>query len=166
MEQDIKVKRALFSDECHNGQEEFRNIHPAVQAKMMTLYNSSCYGSNTWNLFGDWARKLLVSWNVNLKQIWQLPHQTHRFFFEHLTECRHLKVLLIRRLLKFLMNIIDGDRHSCRMLLRTISMNANASTGRNLRNIGLETGMLLYVENLNSKIDMACDKVSFADIPL
>ena len=64
------------------------------------------------------------------------------------------------------MNIIDVDRHSCRMLLRTISMNANASTGRNLRNIGLETGMQLDVENLNSKIDMACDKVSFADVPL
>jgi hypothetical protein len=152
MEQDIKVKRSLFIDECHNQQEEFRKIHTAVRAKMMTLYNSSCYGSNTWNLFGDWARKLLVSWNVNLKQIWQLPHQTHRFFFEHLTECRHLKVLLIRRLLKFPMNIIDGDRYSYRLLLRTISMNANASTGRNLRNIGLETGMLLDVENLNSQI--------------
>ena len=166
MEQDVKVKRALFIDECHNLQDEFRKTHPDVQAKMMTLYNSSCYGSNTWNLFGEWTRKLLVSWNVNLKQIWQLPHQTHRFFFEHLTECRHLKILLIRRLLKFLFNIIDGDRDSCRLLLRTICKNANATTGRNLRNIEGEAGIMLDVENLKSKIDMVSDKVSFADIPL
>ena len=31
------------------------------------------------------ARKLLISWNVNLKQIWQLPHETQGYFFEHLT---------------------------------------------------------------------------------
>ena len=57
------------------------------------------------------------------------------------------------------MNIIDGDRHSCRLLLRTISW-------KKLEEIGRETGMLLDVENLNYKIGMACDMVSFADIPL
>ena len=33
MEQDIKVKRARFIDECHNLQEELGQAHPEVQAK-------------------------------------------------------------------------------------------------------------------------------------
>ena len=106
MEQDTKVKRAIFIDGCHDLEVEFRNAHPQVQAKLLSLYNSSCYGSNTWNLFGDWSKRLLVSWNIHLKMIWQLPHETHRFFFEHLTECRHLKVLLVRIYLKFVSSIV------------------------------------------------------------
>ena len=86
MEQDTKIKRAQFVDGCHDLQEEFGRAHPEVQTKLVTLYNPSCYGSSTWNLFGEWTKKLLTSWNVNLKYIWQLPHQTHRYFFEHRTE--------------------------------------------------------------------------------
>ena len=64
------------------------------------------------------------------------------------------------------MNIIDGVRHSSRPLLRTICRNANATTGRNLRNIETEADILLDLENLKSKIDMTCDEVSFAEIPM
>ena len=81
-EEDVKFKRALFIEECHNLLYEFGRHHPEVQVKLVSLYNSSFYGSNTWNLYGECVRRLLVSWNVNLKQIWKLPHQTHRYFFE------------------------------------------------------------------------------------
>ena len=80
MEQDTKVKRAIFIDGCHDLEQEFRKTHPEVQTKLLSLYNSSCYGSNTWKMSGEWTRKLLTSWNVNLKLIWQLPHESHRYF--------------------------------------------------------------------------------------
>ena len=64
------------------------------------------------------------------------------------------------------MNIIDGDRDSSRLLLRTICRNANATTGRNLRNIETKADSLLDVENIKFKIDMTCDKVSCAEIPM
>ena len=63
------------------------------------------------------------------------------------------------------MNIIEGDRDCCRMLLRTICRNANAATGRNLRNIENEADVLLDVENLKSNIDKTCSKISFAELP-
>ena len=62
-----------------------------------------------------------TSWNMELKEIWKLPYQTHRYFFEHLTPCRHLKVLLIKRFLKFVKSITDGQKSSCKLLLRTVS---------------------------------------------
>ena len=80
MEQDTKVKRAILIDGCHDLGQEFRKTHPEVQTKLLSLYNSSCYGSNTWKMSGEWTRKLLTSWNVNLKLIWHPPHETHRYF--------------------------------------------------------------------------------------
>ena len=120
--------------------EEFRKAH---QSKLLSLYNSSCYGSNTWDLFGEWTRRLLVSWNVHLKLIWQLPHETHRYFFEHLTDCRHLKILLIKRFLKFSSSIIDGEKRTCKLLFRTVAENSYSTTGKNIRNIEVEAGVKL-----------------------
>ena len=165
MEQDVKVKRAVFIDGCHSLQEEFGRAHPEVQAKLNTLYNSSCYGSNTWRLYGNWLRKLLISWNVNLKHIWQLPHETHRYFFEHLTQCRDLKLLLLKRFLKFVFSIIAGEKSSCKLLLKTICGTTNSTTGNNIRNIELEAGLKLDIEDLKSKIESTCDKISFAGTP-
>ena len=138
MDQDVKVKRSPFIDEVQNLQQEFYKCHPEVQAKMMTLYSSSCYGSNTWNLFGNWAKKFFSSWNVNLKLVWNLPHATHRHFFEHLTESRHIKDFILKRFLKFLISISDGVNQACKMQLFTCYRNFKSSTGYNLRNIELE----------------------------
>ena len=90
LDQDVKVKRAQFIDGCHNLMEEFGKSHPEVQVKLLTLYNASFYGSNLWDIYGDCFRKILTSWNVNLREMWKLPYQTHRFFFEHLTPNRQL----------------------------------------------------------------------------
>jgi hypothetical protein len=65
MDQDVKVKRSIIIDGCHDLLEEFVRTHPEVQAKLLTLYNASFYGSNTWNLYGDWTKKLFTSWNVD-----------------------------------------------------------------------------------------------------
>ena len=116
-------------------------------------------------MFGDWSERLLVSWNIHLKLIWQLPDETHRFFFEHLTECRHLKVLLVKRFLKFDSSIVEGDKRSCKLLLRTISENSNTITGKNIKNIETEAGLKLELETLKSKIYLVCEKIIFEDIP-
>ena len=121
MDQDVKTKRAQFIDGCHHLLEEFGGSHPEVQTKLLILYNSSCYGSNLWDLFGDWCRKFWTSWNVDLREIWKLPYQTHRFFYEHLTNCRHLKVLLSKRFLTFVQSIIQGKKQSCKLLLRLVA---------------------------------------------
>ena len=165
MEQDIKVKRAQFVDSCHDLQAEFNKVHPEVQAKLLALYNSSCYGSNTWNLYGIWARKLFTSWNISLKYIWDLPHETHRYFFEHLTDCRHLKVLLVKRFLKFVLSIFEGENELCKVLLFTNSRNVRSVTGSNLRNIELEVGENIVLENLRKTFHHICRKIEFENLP-
>ena len=43
--------------------------------------------------------------------------------------------------------------------------NTNSTTGNNLRNIELETGSVLKVEELKSKINAVCERLSFAELP-
>ena len=165
MEQDVKVKRAQFVDSCHNLQEEFYKSHPEVQAKLLSLYNSSCYGSNTWNLYGTWANKFFTSWNVSLKYIWDLPHATHRYFYEHLTECRHLKILLIRRFLNFVYSIAEGRNELCKFLLNMTYRNVKSVTGSNIKNIEHEVGERIAIGDLRKSMRKVCKKIEFEKVP-
>ena len=165
MEQDAKIKRAIFIDGAHYLLEEFRRVNPEIQSKLVTLYNSACYGSNTWNLFGEWSRKLQTCWNVNLKQIWSLPHQTYRYFFDHLTQCKHLKILLLKRFLTFIISILKGENSSCKFLLRTVSGNSNSITGHNIRNLEIESGIPIDIQKLQLHIDNIIDSLYFQKTP-
>ena len=165
MEQDVKVKRAIFVEESHHLQQEFFRAHPEVQSKLLALYNSSCYGSNIWNLYGPWAKKLYTSWNVSLKYIWDLPHETHRFFYEHLSECRHLKLLLIKRFLSFVLSIVEGKHEVCKILLYTSSTNVMSVTGSNLKNIEIEAGERILLQELKGSIGRICEKIGFEKVP-
>ena len=51
------------------------------------------------------------------------------------------------------------------ILLRTIIGNTNSTAGNNFRNIELETGLVLDVENVKAKLNRICDELSFAEIP-
>ena len=106
-----------------------------------------------------------MSWNVNLKQIWKLPHQTHRYFFEKLTSSPHPKVLLARRFLKFIDLIENGDKVCCKFLLRTVMMNRNSVTGKNVRNIELEAGQQIQLSILKQDLSNICLKIHFCEVP-
>ena len=165
LDQDVNSKRAHFITNCHYLLDEFRGSHPEVQTRLLILYNSSCYGSNLWDLFGDSCRKLLTSWNVNLREIWKLPYQTHRYFYEHLTKCRHLKVLLSKRFLTFVTSIVCGSKQSCKLLLRMSARNCDSTTGKNIRNIELESKISVTLESTKGIISKICENLHFEKLP-
>ena len=166
MDQDIKVKRAQFIDDVQTLQQEFYKCHPEVQSKLTSLYCSSCYGSNTWNLFSTWANKYFTSWNVNLRLMWDLPYNTHRYFYEHLSQTRHLKVLLLKRFLRFILSISTSDNSACKMLLYTCYRNVRSTTGANVKNIELAAKEIILLENLQKSIHRVVEKLHFEQIPL
>ena len=48
------------------------------------MYNSSFYGSMLWDLKGEKAKQLMNSWSVSVREMWDLPRNTHRTFIEPL----------------------------------------------------------------------------------
>ena len=165
MNQDIKVKRAQFINDVQNIQQEFYKSHPEVQSKLTSLYCSSCYGSNTWDLFSPWARKYYTSWNVNLRIIWDLPYNTHRYFYEHLTQTRHLQVLLLKRFLRFLVSIAASQSSVCKMILYSCYRNVRSNTGANVRNIELAVKDKIVIEHLGKSVHKVVEKLHFEEIP-
>ena len=101
MGQDIKVKRAKFIDKSNELMQEFRFAHPRIKLKMNEIYNSHFTGSPIWDLFSREAVMLENTWNRNVRLMFDLPLQTHRYFVCPLSESNHLRFILMKRFLTF-----------------------------------------------------------------
>ena len=60
---DLLKKRASFIGKIHSFRQEFGNIDPTVYIKLVTIYLSSFYGSNLWDLYDDTTDKLFQKIN-------------------------------------------------------------------------------------------------------
>ena len=68
-----------------------------------------------------------------------LPRETHRNLIEPLSGILHLKTILIKRFLAFMMQIKKSNKKAAKFLLESIQFDTNSVTGSNLRNILLLT---------------------------
>jgi hypothetical protein len=88
------------------------------------------------------------SYNRSVKVMFDLPYATHRSLIEPLTESSHVKHILIKRFLGFLVKIRKSPKKALNMLLSKTMKDARSVTGRNLRNIMLPVG--------KSKVEDVC----------
>ena len=82
--QDVLQKRATFIQTCYNLNQEFHFATEEVRLKMLILYNTSFYGSNTWKFSSEEVRKFGKTWNINLRILFNLPWDTHCWIVEEL----------------------------------------------------------------------------------
>ena len=72
--------------------------------KMNDIFNSHFTGSPLWDLFSPEARMLESTWNRNIKLIFGLPYETHRYFMCPLSGSKHLRFILQKRFIYFAKN--------------------------------------------------------------
>ena len=65
----------------------------------------------------------------------------------------------------FFKSITDGQKSTCKLLLRTVAGNVNSTTGRNITNIELEVGSEDIMENQQLYVDKVCEKIQFETDP-
>ena len=140
MEQDIREKRAMYIDRAMELNQEFISSPNEVKLKMQRLYNSHFTGSSLWNFTDEGFNKLYNSWNVNIRIMLGLPRDTHCWIVEELDTGHHLRQMLFSRYIQFVNSIATGKRQSLKFLLNTASHLVHSPTGRNIRQIMLETG--------------------------
>ena len=99
---DLLQKRAIFFDRVHQIQQQFGYYDPKLVMNLLSIYSTAMYGSTLWNLSSEEHQKLCRSWNVAVKLLWDLPHQTHKRFVESLTNCPHLQSMLHVRYIGFI----------------------------------------------------------------
>ena len=74
---DLLKKRAQFIGKIHSFRQEFGNIDPLVYTKLISIYLTSFYGSNIWDLYDIVTEKLFSSWNIVVRMLFNIPRNTH-----------------------------------------------------------------------------------------
>ena len=105
---------------------------------MFSIYTTSFYGSSLWNIFTEPCEKLYTSWNISVRQAFDLPRNSHRYFIEEISETPHPQVLLAQRFVKFHETLQITQKYSVRFLSELASKNMATVYSQNLQNISLK----------------------------
>ena len=75
---------------------------------------------------------------IAIRILFDLPHETHRYFIQLISECNYLKTLLCSRFDKFYASLCNSSKHSIRLLTALCKDNLRITLGKNLHNIALD----------------------------
>lgn len=131
MSHDLFTKRAEFISKAHSLRQELGFQDPLVFMKLVMVYLSSMYGSNLWDLFGEAASKLYISWNVLIKTTYNLPYATHRYILQDLVPFPHIRLCLLRRFVKFYSQLQMCPKIEVRNLFHLQKHDTRSTFGRN-----------------------------------
>ena len=135
MELDMDSKRFSFNGKIHSLAQELHFLDPAVKMKIYEIYCQGFYGSNLWNLFGSKCDRIFKSYNVNVRQTFNVPRETHRYLIEQISENIHPKVFLSSRFVKFNSSLNNCNKISMRILSRLYEKDLRTVYGKNLAEI-------------------------------
>jgi hypothetical protein len=68
--------------------------------EMLSMYASSFNGSALWKLFDCPCDKLYAAWNNAIRDAFNIPRLSHRYFIEEVSGHLHPMVMLSSRFLK------------------------------------------------------------------
>ena len=133
MSHDTLCKRGEFISKVHALRQELGRQHPDVFMKLVSVYFTSFFGSNLWDLYGEATRKLYVTWNETVKHAFDLPFATHRYILQDIVSFPHARTSLIRRFIKFYSTLKNCSKVEVRNLFNIQRFDLRSSFGRNCR---------------------------------
>ena len=135
---DCLAKRGKFIGKVHSLLQEFSYVDSTVLARILAIYVTSFYGSNLWNLYSSEVTKLFSSWNVTIRNVFNLPWTTHRFFIEEVSGTPHPKTMLCSRVVKFWETLRSCKKNSVRFLANLVYNDKRTLTGKTVSNIAMD----------------------------
>ena len=109
-----------------------------------SIYNSSYYGSQLWNLSSPEVMKVENSYNVSIRKMLGLPFTTHRYLIAPLSESIHLRQVLASRILGFCQRIENCKKICVKNIYVKVYDNAKSPTGSNLLDIAFLLNKQVY----------------------
>ena len=79
---------------------------------MIQVYNTHFYGSVIWYLGSQEVDRLEKSWNVAMRKTVNLPRNTHCYLIESVSEEPHVRIVLTRRFLFFIISVSVYSVHN------------------------------------------------------
>ena len=140
MQTDCVLKRGRFIGKVNSLLKEFHFVDHATFVKLLTVYATSFYGSNRWDLYSVDVDRIYKSWNVTIRNVFNLPWSTHRYWIETVSDCPHPKTVLSGRYVKFVKSLTSSNKSAVRYLSALCHDDRRTLLGRTLYKIGSECG--------------------------
>ena len=153
MQKDIRVKRAKYINRNNNLMQEFHFAHPVTKFTVNRIYNTNFTGSNLWDFNSEAFESLGKTWNVSVRIMFSLPRTTHRYFIEPITDQQHIQIILMKRFLKFCVQLRDSSKSVLNKVLNYCESDTMTRTGHNLRSILLLANKTSFSEIIQSDLD-------------
>ena len=132
---DIMRNRGELISNIHSLYQELGSIHPDIFLLLVQVYFTSFYGSVLWDLQCPSAYKLYATWNVMIRNAFELPFATHRYILRILSKRLPLQVSLSNRFRKFCVQIKSSNRPEVLYLYEKQKCDYRSTFGRNYINI-------------------------------
>ena len=139
MKHDIAIKRGRFIGKINSLKQEFYYATPEVKMKLYNIYTTSFYGSNLYALFSKECNKIYTSWNIAVRDCFQLSRLTHRYLIEDISGSIHPMVALSSRLVNFDKSLINCCKPAIRLLANLKRKDCRTVHGNNLAQIAIKS---------------------------
>ena len=117
-----------------------------------------------WKIFSRQFEMLENSWNVSIRNMFNLPRNTHRYLIEPLSEYAHLRTLLTKRFLLFVQKVKNSRKTKISHLLKHVMFDCRSICGYNLRKILLQTNTTNVTQpNPNDAFQISYNPIQKAD---
>ena len=147
---DLAQKRGTLIGKLNSLRQEFHYVEPNVFVKILNIYATSFYGSSLWDLFSKEYEIMFNAWNVSIRTCFDVDRTTHGYFVKELSGNLHPKVMVCGRYAGFQQSLLKC-KFPVRFLARLVQHDLRTVTGRNLRQIVLESGQGLLVQQFHYK---------------
>ena len=147
MDYDMKIRRARYIDRTTDVRDAFHFAHPTQILKAVDIYCGDNYGTMLLPLFDDSAEKYFRCWNRCVKLCWLVPVSTHTMLVENLLGAgfTSLRVNVMSRYVKFFQSLLSHQSKEISLIANIVGRDLESTTGKNLRGIGMETGLNLWL---------------------
>ena len=87
---------------------------------------------------------------MNIRVIFKLPIETHKYIVERISDCKHIKQKLYSRYVSFLKSLTKSEKPALRFLLNIAKTDIRSVTDSNIRMISKESNIYI-VPGISSK---------------
>ena len=135
MTKDMEVKKAKYIAKCNEICQEFFFATAKTKCKLNWIYNMSWYGSALWDLTSEEFLRIESTYNRSIKILFNLPYDTHRYLIETVSNKEHIRTIIFKRYLKFVLNLEKSKKPILKVLYNICKDSTQSVTGRNLRSL-------------------------------
>ena len=132
---------------------EFSFSESITLSRLFKSYCMNVYGSSLWRYNNhNNIERFCIAWRKAIRRLWKIPYRTHNALVYLINECNSISIILEKRCVKFLWNLLNSDNVLFRRICRYSIHNSNTTMRENIRYFTYKYNILYddWFNNLNN----------------